>query len=188
MRWPAEMRAAYDELSDLLNESYTNGPLSTETDGDRIDELEGELIQQVADAHGMTADDVRTINAYGSMGGYLYNFDTSALKLNTGDLQEANINGTTLIVKAKIEPSFSNKATIDQNYYNVADLIKNQDCDVFSEVQYWAVADMQSGDEGKVISFDVPKELIGKIKEGSVVDNQLGDYVENLWVLPSLQS
>ena len=77
--------------------------------------------------------------------------------------------------------------TIEQNYYNVCDLIKNQGLDAYDEVQYWAVADTTSGDEAKVISFTVPKSVIAKIASGNFPDNTLGDYVEDLWIHPSLK-
>ena len=76
--------------------------------------------------------------------------------------------------------------TIDQNYHNVEDLIKNQGCDKFDEIQYWAVADMTDGSESKVISFTVDSDLIQKIKTSAVVAIQMGDYVSDLYILPSL--
>lgn len=91
-----------------------------------------------------------------------------------------------IVVKAKISSSYSNEATVDQNYYNVEDLIQNQGCDEFDELQYWAVADMSDGTESKVVSFTVDAELIQKIAEKSVVANQLGDYVADLYIHPSL--
>lgn len=45
---------------------------------------------------------------------------------------------------------------------------------------------MTDGSESKVISFTVPKDLIDKIKSGSVLPIELGDYVTDLWILPSL--
>lgn len=91
-----------------------------------------------------------------------------------------------LVIKAKISSSYNNTATVDQNYYNVADLIQTQGCDVFDELQYWAVADMSDGSEQKVVSFTVDADLIQKIAAGEVVENQLGDFVTDLYILPSL--
>lgn len=99
-----------------------------------------------------------------------------------------NIDGKEVIViKAKIKSNLTNKLTIDQNYYNVADMIKNQGCDKFDEIQYWAVADMTSGDEAKVISFTLSSDTIKQIKDGKIVDIQIGDYADDLWILPSLK-
>lgn len=110
--------------------------------------------------------------------------------LKHGTLLDVNYNGgtdgNTLVIKAKIEPSMTNKMTIDQNYYNIEDIIINQGGANYNEIQYWAVADMESGDERKVISFSVDNELIQKIKNKEVVANKLGDYVIDLWILPSL--
>lgn len=102
---------------------------------------------------------------------------------------ENNIDGkNVLVVKAKISDGYSNKATIKQNYWNVSDIIKNQNGDAFDEIQYWAVADMTDGSESKVISFTLDKSTIQGIKDENIVDIQLGDYVTDLWILPSLQS
>lgn len=116
--------------------------------------------------------------------------DENEYTLQFGDLLstiENNIDGkNVIVVKAKITSSLTNKMTIDQNYHNVEDLIKNQGCDKFDEIQYWAVADMEDGSESKVISFTVDSDLIQKIKNDTVVAIQMGDYVSDLYILPSL--
>ena len=107
--------------------------------------------------------------------------------LKYGELLSVNNSvGSTAVIKAKIKPSLTNKLTINQNYYNVCDLIQNQGLDVFQEIQYWAVADLDSGREGKVISFTVPKTVIDRVAKGNFPENKMGDYVQDLWVLPSL--
>lgn len=110
-------------------------------------------------------------------------------KLQYGDLLDVTINDidSIIVIKAKITPSFSNQSTIDQNYYNIDFLVKNYNVDQYKELQYWAVADMTDGSESKVISFDVSNSLMKKIKDGSIVANQLGNQVDNLWILPSLR-
>lgn len=116
--------------------------------------------------------------------------EAAAYTLEHGELVSAitnEIDGqSVLVIKAKISSSYNNEATVDQNYYNVADLIQSQVCDVFDELQYWAVADMSDGSEQKVVSFTVDADLIQKIAAGEVVENQLGDYVTDLYILPSL--
>ena len=114
---------------------------------------------------------------------------TAGYTLSHGELLDANVDESTntLVIKAKIKPSYNNQATIDQNYYNVADLIQKQGCSKFDEIQYWAVADMESGQESKVVSFTLDKQVIDGIADGNIVTNQLGDYVSNLYILPSLK-
>lgn len=104
-----------------------------------------------------------------------------------GQFLECNVNGSTAVVKFKIEPSTSNKTTIDQNGYNIEDMILNQGADKYDEIQYWAVADMTDGSESKVISFTVYKDLISMIKNKQIVGNQIVDYGKDLWILPSLK-
>ncbi len=107
--------------------------------------------------------------------------------LKFGKLLEVNGHDDVLVIKAKIEPSYNNGATIKQNGYNVEDLILNQGCDEFSEIQYWAVADMTDGSESKVISFTLDKNLIDMIKGKNIVGNQIVDKALDVWILPSLQ-
>lgn len=103
-----------------------------------------------------------------------------------GTLLEKKAIGDNLTIKAKIEPSYSNKATIDQNYYNIEDIIKKQGGTRFSHIDYWAVADMADGSEQKVISFTLSGDTIQKIADSQIVANQMGTYVDDLYILPSL--
>ena len=110
--------------------------------------------------------------------------------LSHGTLLEANPNGgadgNTLVIKAKIEPSYNNKATIDQNYFNIEDIVQDQGGDKFSCIDYWAVADMQDGSEAKVVAFTVNSDVIQGLKKQNIVATELGDYVDDLYILPSL--
>ncbi len=110
------------------------------------------------------------------------------LKILHGELLSVIYNNGIVVVKAKIAPSLTNKMTIDQNYFNVADLVKKHGFNTCEELQYWAVADMSSGDESKCISFTLDKTAIDGLYNENIVENQLGDYTTDLWVLPSLQN
>lgn len=110
-----------------------------------------------------------------------------SISLRYGKLLDKKITGTSLIIKAKIEPSYNNKATVDQNYYNIENIVKNQGGSKFKEIQYWAVADMTDGSEQKVISFTVPEDVIQKIANDKIVANQIGNYVDDLFIHASLR-
>lgn len=110
----------------------------------------------------------------------------SKYKLKTGELLDVKEIDNVLIIKAKITSQLTNKLTIAQNYHNVEDIIKNQGGDEFSEIQYWAVADMSNGEESKVISFTVSSEVIEGTSSGDIVAIQYPDLVTDLWILPSL--
>lgn len=114
--------------------------------------------------------------------------DAGDLKLAHGDLLSINQNGHTVVVKAKIKSNVTNEMTINQNYYNVDDLIRNHGFNTCDELQYWAVADMQDGSESKVIQFTLVKDVIDKVYSGSILANQIGNHVTDLWILPSLQN
>lgn len=91
------------------------------------------------------------------------------------------------VVKVKISKSYSKSSTIAQNYFNVSDLIKNRGFDKYNKIQYWAVADMSDGSEQKVISFTLDEDTIQAIANNEIVDNQIGDYSDDLWIHPSLR-
>lgn len=103
------------------------------------------------------------------------------------DVTETNLTDKTIcVVKAKISPSYSNKATVDQNYFNIEHLIKNCGFDKYDELQYWAIADMTNGSESKVFSCTVSKTLMNSILNGTVAASEYGAFVNDLWILPSL--
>ena len=110
-----------------------------------------------------------------------------AISLENGKLLSLHEQDGIAVVKAKIAPSFSNSATVSQNYYNIEALVKKHGFDKYDEVQYWAVADMTGGSEQKVISFTVPHDILAKIAAGKLAINQLGSYVTDLWVHQSLR-
>lgn len=111
----------------------------------------------------------------------------------TGDLKFGEIisesgTGGTHVIKVRVTPGYNDKTTVDQNYYNVADFIRNHGGDKYNEIQYWAMMDVDGdGDEEKIISFTVPKTLITKIYKNDVVDNTLGSYVKDLWIHKELK-
>lgn len=180
-----ELRQVYDELDALLN-SEDSPAFAAEYDAEAIDAYETDCTKKVADAHGISTDDVDEIYIQGVMG-YFTSAKSDEYSILHGELVDTNVTGTTLVIKAKIQPSMTNKMTVDQNYYNICDIIRNQCGEQYDEIQYWAVADMADGSEGKVISFTVPKSVIETIATKQFADNQLGDYVTDLWILPSLK-
>lgn len=99
-----------------------------------------------------------------------------------GELIEVNEYADLAVVKVKIDSSWNNEMTIEQNYFNVADLIKNKGYDKYNEIKYWAVGEATNGEEIKLVQFTVNNDLITKIKNEQVLDSQLGDYVDDLWI------
>lgn len=92
-----------------------------------------------------------------------------------------------IVFKTKIDPSLTDNMTIKQNFFNVEDIIVNQGIEDYKELQYWAIADMEDGSEGKVISFTVEEPIIEKIKNKEIPGNKIREYVTDLWILPSLE-
>lgn len=193
--WPelAALNLPNSTMMDIYNE-YERMFKFYPDDPDEWDAYDEKMNKEIAGKYNVPEDQALDIYCY-----VLDNYDKVARgdnisesvgepKLLHGELLEVKKNAGIVVVKAKIESSYSNEATIHQNYFNVTDLVKNQGFDVYNEIQYWAVADMTDGSESKVISFTVSKSLINRIKNGEVVDNQLGEYVDDLYILPSLKS
>lgn len=100
---------------------------------------------------------------------------------------EGGSDGKTLVIKAKITGSATNDLTVKQNYFNVADIIHNQGGNEFNCIDYWAVADMTSGSEEKVVAFTISKDVIDMVYANQIADNQIGEYADDLYIHSSLQ-
>ena len=189
-QWPelAKLNPSKEVMLGIYND-YEAAWESYPEDVNEASAYEEQVAKDAAEKYGVTAEQADMIYGYVTM-----NYDKvvgaqdkSSYKMKFGEFLEANGTGSTIVIKAKIESNLTNKMTIEQNYYNVGDLIKNQGMDAYEEIQYWAVADMQDGSEAKVISFTVPKDVIQGVAAERIFENQLGDYVEDLWILPSLR-
>ena len=113
--------------------------------------------------------------------------DTSEIQLHYGDLLSTTVNGTTIVLKAKITSSLTKKMTVASCFYDVYDAVEKYGLDQYDELQYWAVADMTDGSEQKVISFTVSHDTLEKIVNGSIVEGQLQSYSTDVWLSPALQ-
>ena len=173
----SEMKEIYDE--------YEKAWLTYPEDVEEGIKYEEEVSSRIAEEHGLTPDQADKVYYY--VATYGVPNTQKSFNLLYGDLLDVNTNGTKVIIKAKIKSSYSNEATVDQNYYNVCDIIRNQGGDKYDEIQYWAVADMMDGSESKVVAFTVPKNVIDTIATNDFPDNKLGDYVDDLFILPSLK-
>ena len=120
--------------------------------------------------------EIKKINGYSLKYGELLNVITNG-----------GVDGNTLVIKAKIQPSYSNEATINQNYFNIEDLVKTQGANKYSAIDYWAVADMQDGSESKVVAFVVDSEMLNAIKNGNLAPIRYGEFVQDLFVHNSLR-
>lgn len=96
-----------------------------------------------------------------------------------------------LIFKVKIDMSYNNKSTIDQNYYNVFDYINNNSDKIkkYSKIDYVAITTTETGDEYKIISFEVDKDVInGVINNNIKTAQELGEVIDNQFISPNLKN
>ena len=109
--------------------------------------------------------------------------------LKYGNLLDMYINdsGSLAVLKVKIDYASDKTATINQNYANIENFVLNHAGSIYDEIQYWAVADLPNGSEEKVISFTVSKDLIDSIADKSISGNDIGNYVDDLWLYSDLR-
>ena len=155
-------------------------------------DYEAQVDEEIAEKYGISTDDASHVYMY-----VLGNYDkiaaengasdTSEIQLHYGDLLSTTVNGTTIVLKAKITSSLTKKMTVASCFYDVYDAVEKYGLDQYDELQYWAVADMTDGSEQKVISFTVSHDTLEKIVNGSIVEGQLQSYSTDVWLSPALQ-
>lgn len=152
---------------------------------------ESEVFDRFAKEYKMPVDDLKKIINEVMVFAYSEDRDPLAeheIKYTSGELIEVidALDGV-VVLKFQIQPSYSNSATIKQNYHNAEDFIRKAGGEKYKRISYWAVADMADGSVGKVVSFDISEEVIQKVYNQEIVAYILEPYLENLWILPSLQ-
>lgn len=183
----AEKLQIFQEYNDLLNDENSPAYDLENYDIEKERAYESKVKKQVAKKYDITEEQLQQIYAEG-ITGKLTDFDVNSISLPNGTLKDATVNGNALVVKAKTTFSWSNQDVIDQNYDNVGWLITKDGADTFSEIQYWAVADMNDGSEQKIISFTLNESIIAKIKSGAMAFSDIGKYADDLYIHPSLRS
>ena len=111
------------------------------------------------------------------------------IKLNFGSILDVTENkeNSTVIIKVKVQSNLTKNMTIKQNYMNAWEFIKAYTDTEYKQLTYWAVADMTDGTESKIVQFTVPVDAIHGVLNGSILENQLGDHVTDLYLHPSLR-
>lgn len=88
----------------------------------------------------------------------------------------------TLMLNFKINYLYSNRSTILQNYYNIEKYIKNNNLEDINNIQYIGYIN-----DNKIISFNVNKELISKIKNKEIIVYDYEDELNELWISNELK-
>lgn len=104
-----------------------------------------------------------------------------------GELLDVYQDEGLVIIKTKIDYAYSKKSTINQNGFNIEHIIEDNNMENIDEIQYWAVADMGNGYDEKVVSFTMDKNLINKVKNGSVAGAYIVDEASDVWIHTSLR-
>lgn len=116
-----------------------------------------------------------------------------SVEMRFGSLDRISITDDGIVIMlVTIKPSWTNKATIEQNFYNIENFISNYGCDDYNAVKYTAQTEVSDTRTGKtrtamVIQFIVPKDTLCALKNGTIYPNELHNYVDDLWISPILQ-
>lgn len=89
-------------------------------------------------------------------------------------------------LKVKIQANVTKTMTVNQNYHNVIQFVKNNK-DTYDRIDYTAVADNSLGDQVEAVTFTVPGDTIWKIISGEADADNLEELVDNLYILPNLK-
>ena len=174
-----EIKQIYDEFQSAW-ETYPEDPAEAS-------EYEAQVTKEIAEKHGLTEQQTDNVYFYVVTYGPPAASDTFTLK--NGELLDTTISGSRLVIKSKIGTSKMDTETINKNYSDICDIIKNQGGNAYDEIQLWTVADVD-GSEKKVMSFTVPKSVIDLIYESGdhFEDDTLGDLVDDLYIYKSQDS
>lgn len=179
-----------DTILSIYND-YESAWTSSPEDPTKQSEYEDQVSQEIGNKYGISSKDADLVYMY-----VIANYDAmmaekgadiSDIKLKHGTLLDVTTNGGSIVLKAKIESNLTNNLTVQGCYFDVYEAIRNYGLNQYDELQYWAVADMTDGSEQKVVSFTVPKDVLEKVANGIILENQLIDNVSDAWLSPALQ-
>lgn len=172
-----------DQLEEIY-QKYKLAFLSSPTDPLEDVEYEKQLAKKVGKEYGITPDQADC--AYMYVCNLKTAFKNNQYYIKNGYLLGTIPLGTTLRVNVDIFPLSSNKRTIEQNYQNVFYIIQTQTKDKFDQIEYRATANMTNGKNAVAVSFTIPSETIEKILNKKIKYSELGEYVDDLYIIPSL--
>lgn len=174
----------------IYNE-YEDAWKSSPEDPSKEAEYEEQVATDIGNKYGISPDSADLVYMY-----VMANYDNLAaeagadindMKLSHGELQDVTTNGSSIVLKAKIKSSYSKEATIQGCFFSVYEAIQDYGLNQYSQLQYWAVADMTNGTEQKVISFTIPQDVLEGVANETILENQLINYATDVWLAPALQ-
>ena len=117
------------------------------------------------------------------------NSDVEASKYTPllGELVEAIEKGDTLYIKVKIKENEDNELTVEQNEFNIKNLVTSQGADKFNSIEYTAVMD-KDGKESDVLSFTVNKETIQNLKDKKINIGTVIARSEDVFIASNLKN
>lgn len=171
-----------------IYKDYEKALESSPADPSQQETFEKQVADEIAKKYTISADEADLVYTYALLNyEKLTGIDTSKIKLKHGDLLDVKVNGSTIVLKAKISSSFTKNLTVQSCYFDVYDAVQKYKLNAYDELQYWAVADMTDGSEQKVISFTLTQDVLDKISEDQIIKNQLIDYATDAWLSPALK-
>lgn len=111
------------------------------------------------------------------------------LKLKYGvfyDVYDGNKNeddkNNILILQVLLSEAQDREIILEQNFLNIEDLIKNQNCSVYDQIEYVAKIKNKDNKKEDVISFLLDKNCINLISTAAIIVEEYEQNVKELWV------
>lgn len=98
-----------------------------------------------------------------------------------GNKNENNKNNI-LILQVLLSEAQDREIVLEQNFLNIEDLIKNQNCSVYDQIEYVAKIKNKDNKKEDVISFLVDKNCINLISTAAITVEEYEQNVKELWI------
>ncbi len=87
-----------------------------------------------------------------------------------------------LILQVLLSEAQEKEVVLEQNFLNVEDLIKNQNCSAYDQIEYIAKVKNKENKMENVISFLMDKNCINQISTAAITVEEYEQNVKDLWV------
>lgn len=152
----------------------------TKTVQDTSDEVSDLAVDEEEDAEGSTlalSDTTREIATKDNLElkyGEIYDVYDG----NANEEDKSNI----LILQVLLPEALEREIVLEQNFLNVEDLVKNQNCSVYDQIEY--VAKVRNGENKieNVMSFVLDKNCMNQISTAAITVEEYEQNVKDLWV------
>lgn len=97
------------------------------------------------------------------------------------DGNEKDDSNNILIIQVQLDDASSEDIVLEQNFLNLEDLVKNQDCSSYDEIQYVGKVRNTENKLENIITFTADKNCMNQISTAAITVEEYKDNVKDLW-------